>query len=827
MQELLRWLASWRGIELEPGTELQLELAAFPSGGLGLLVLLAGAAVVLLVAFFYRRDGKTLTGGERSVLAVLRMLAVLAVMLLLLEPNLVAVKREVRPAHTILLLDVSQSMGQVDAFRRESAQPLAAGWRELSVDDPSSVSRMDLVKALLRHGDGELVRLLSERNVLRSYGFSAGLESLPLLPEEVGDQQVEPAELVLPPVRYLDLAAIEANGRYSNLGGAVRMALQNSRNADIAGVIVLSDGRRNVGAQGAEVARFLTQQKVPHILVLPIGDPSETQFVGVSRIEAPEKVFQKDPFGIRAGIQSQGYEAMSLEVRLVREADDGSITEVGRQQVAVGGDRSEAVVEFPSLTGQDVGRFTYRVEIDPPSGEPANPLRHQVETRIEVLGEQTRVLLISGGPSYEYRVLSTALIRDKTILVSGWLQSADSDFNQDGDEEVRIEVLPEDREDLDVYDVFIFMDADPTGLNGPFCELVAQKILEDGAGLWWVCGEKFSLEAFRDTATTRALVDLLPVVPDVVQANYMFGLGKPFPVPWPYELTPEASEGVAGSITRLADTREASAFLWGRLPGYHVAFPVVRAKPAATVLVRHPSPELQGPDGNMPVLAVQFMGAGRVLFSGMDETYRWRSILEDSYNRFWVKGIRYLFEGRLNAGDSQLRIFLSDERLEFGDSLKVEVEAKDPAYRPLVAASLELFVERAGRPAEPIRLAPIEQAPGRYQTILRPTETGFYRLRPPTGSESSAEASFQVVLAAVEKAGPVNLGELGSLAGASGGELLNDPTDLLDAIDRIPSRTATDVFRTPHSIWDGWVTVAIITLLLATEWWLRKRFNLL
>ncbi len=105
MQELLRWLASWRGIELEPGTELQLELAAFPSGGLGLLVLLACVAVVLLVAFVYRRDGKTLTGGERSVLAVLRMLAVLAVVLLLLEPNLVAVKREVRPAHTILLLE--------------------------------------------------------------------------------------------------------------------------------------------------------------------------------------------------------------------------------------------------------------------------------------------------------------------------------------------------------------------------------------------------------------------------------------------------------------------------------------------------------------------------------------------------------------------------------------------------------------------------------------------------------------------------------------------------------------------------------------------------
>jgi hypothetical protein len=51
--------------------------------------------------------------------------------------------------------------------------------------------------------------------------------------------------------------------------------------------------------------------------------------------------------------------------------------------------------------------------------------------------------------------------------------------------------------------------------------------------------------------------------------------------------------------------------------------------------------------------------------------------------------------------------------------------------------------------------------------------------------------------------------------------------DLLTALDEIPSRSATDTYRTPHAVWDGWGTVAFMLTALALEWLLRKRFNLL
>ena len=53
--------------------------------------------------------------------------------------------------------------------------------------------------------------------------------------------------------------------------------------------------------------------------------------------------------------------------------------------------------------------------------------------------------------------------------------------------------------------------------------------------------------------------------------------------------------------------------------------------------------------------------------------------------------------------------------------------------------------------------------------------------------------------------------------------------ELLEAVrgPAVKSLKATDVYRTPHAIWDTWITILIILSLLSVEWWLRKRFNLL
>lgn len=829
MTNFLRWLAGLCGIPTEAGDELQFEFANFPTGGLGMLVLIGCALAVVLVGVLYRRDGHSLTVGQRVVLGTLRALAVLAAIALLLEPNLVAVKREVRPGHTLLLVDTSQSMTQRDAWRREPVQAAAAGWRAMGVADPAVVTRLDLLKALLEHGDQQLVKTLAAKNAVQLYSFAGTLDTLPLqqAPVPAEGAPSEASSSIAPPPR-LDLAKLRADGRFTNLGAALRTALDRSRTAEIAAVVIVGDGRRNAGPQGAEIARLLNQRKIPHTFVLGIGDPSETQTVALSRFEAPEKVFQRDPFEMKTNLVAQGYDSLAVTARLVRIDDKGQEVVVRTQQVQIGGDRPEVLVEWKELTAETPGRYLFRAEILPPDGEPPAPERHSKVAPVEVIGERLRALLLAGTPNREYQILRNLLVRDKTIDVTCWLQSADPKFPQDGDEEVRIEKLPEDRQQFDPYDVVILIDPNHEKLSASFGQNLYQHVVESGCGLWWVCGEKYSLDAMRPGTTTAPLAGLLPIVPDMDYAERkVIGFGVAFPRPWPWALAPEGDEGLAGKVTKIADGKDERRILWGRLPGFRFWFPVLRLKPVAICLAEHTNPELRREGRGMPLLAMQNVGAGRVLFAGTDETYLWRSLYEDAYDRYWVNGIRYLFDGRIHAGNSRLRLVVDDDRLDLGDAITLRADVKDEALQPMVAETFELTIEREGQSAEVVRMTPVEGQPGAYELQFRPTQLGAYRVRPVQKTGKPTEVGFQVVAATVEAEGPMDRAELSAVAATTGGVLFDTPAALFAALDRIPSRSATDVFRTPHPLWDGWATVAFILVVLSLEWLLRKRFNLL
>lgn len=823
MEELLRWLARWRGIEPEPGAELRFELASFPtSGGMVLLVLLGCALAVATVVFVYRRDGRSLRPGQRFVLAALRSLAILAVIALLSEPVLVTIRQEARRGQTILLIDGSQSMSHVDAFRRDEVRELAEAWRAIGVDEPSAVPRIEFVRRLLAHGDGELVRRLAARNELRPYSFAGSLEPLSLLP-------ALRAEGAPPSPPRIDLDRLPVDGTSSNLGGALRTALDRSRSAEIAAVVLLTDGRRNAGPQAAEIARVLSQRRIPHTLILGIGDPSATQMVQLTRFEAPAKVFQRDPFELVAVAAVQGHRPGSMVARLLRVDEQGGATMVRTQQVPVSGDDAEIRIEWPGVSVDTAGRFVFRTEIEPPDGEPIVAERHHKQAVVEVLGERLRVLLLAGGSNHEFQILRNLLIRDKTIDVSCWLQSADAKYPQDGDENVRIEALPDRREAFDPYDVVVAIDPDPTRLSRSFCEALQQHVVEGGCGLWWVAGEKHTLDAMRSAATTQPLAELLPIVPDLEQAERMLGLGKAFVRAWPFALAPDGEQGLGARIAGLGAGRDESRGLWARLPGFRFFFPVARVKPLGLVLVEHggADPQLRRGGRPMPLLVVQNVGAGRVLWIGTDETYRWRSIHEAAYNHFWINGIRWLFEGRLQAGNTRLRLLASNEKVELGQAIEIAAELRDETMQPAVLDAFSVLIEREGEVLETVPLPPVEGVPGSYALRFRPPQLGSYRVRPVERLGRDIDVSFQVVAAQLERHGPMDRAELAAIAAVPGGELFDTPQQLLGALDRIPSRSAIDTWRTPHALWDGWPTIVFVTSVLALEWLLRKRFNLL
>ncbi len=817
MEGLLSWLAARLGVPLAPGTDLHVEFAGFPSGGLGLLTLVGAALALGVVWFAYVRDAHRLSSRRRIVLTGLRAAAVALAILVLLDPQLVAVRRDAQPGQSLVLIDTSQSMAQVDGYRDDGvARELAEGWRGLGGLDPSTVSRLDLARALLEDGDQQALRVLAAKNRVQVFGFASGLERMASV-DVASDAPATPTQI--------DLSGLAATGSYTNVGSAVREALTEAGGGEIAGVVLLTDGRRNLGPQGPEIARNLRNRGVPHVVVVPIGDPSPTRSLRMLRFDVPEKVFREDPFRVRVAVEARGHDAGTFRLRLLRAPADGdeAPTEIADRTVTLDPASAEQSIEFEGLEIDTAGAFMLSAEITPPDAEPFVADRHVLRARVEALAERTRVLLVAGGPSHEYRILRNQLIRDDTIEVGCWLESADPGFPQDGN--VSLERLPDGPEELEPWDVFLFLDPDPSRLPRSFWEQVKEQVAERGAGLFWVCGEKFTLAALRPDAESEPVASILPVEPDLDAAEDL-ALARGMVRAYPYEITPA---GRSHTVARIAEDRAASAELWSRLPGFHFAFPVRRALPGAEVLVEHHKPARAGAEAEAsPLLVTRFFGAGRVLFLGTDDVYRWRSIRESAYDRLWVRGIRYLFEGRLNAGNSRLRIGVDESRLELGQAVRVVAEARDETFGPLAADRLEVRVRGPEGGDEPLALDEVEGVPGRFEAWLRPRMTGFHRVEAMDAPEGRpAGASFEVVPAALEKEGPIDLSELSAIAAAPGGVLVRDPAGFLAAVEAIPSATRIETFTTARTLWDGWVTIVLITALLAAEWWLRKRVNLL
>src|SRR4051794_1609574 len=108
------------GIERSPGTvvggDTRLEFTAMPRGAGVLAVVLAAALLLALIWWLYRREGRSLSRARRSLLVGLRVLTLLALAAMLVEPVLITSRRETVKSHLMLVLDDSESMKFSDPY---------------------------------------------------------------------------------------------------------------------------------------------------------------------------------------------------------------------------------------------------------------------------------------------------------------------------------------------------------------------------------------------------------------------------------------------------------------------------------------------------------------------------------------------------------------------------------------------------------------------------------------------------------------------------------------------------------------------------------------
>jgi hypothetical protein len=514
-------------------------------------------------------------------------------------------------------------------------------------------------------------------------------------------------------------------------------------------------------------------------------------------------------------------------VRWDQGAVEGAAGRVEARQSVETRDGSAAVDITLQVAAASAGDYVYGLRVPVQEGEQVTTDNTRTQP-LQVLDQRARVLLISGGPSWEYRLVRTVLMRERAVDLSCWLQSiSGEDTRQDGN--TVIESLPDTPSELFAYDVILFMDPDPADFGAAWMAMLERYLAEHGGGVLWMAGPAHTA-SFFGTPGAADILDMLPVVPAPRAGLLPEQLAVTFTRQWPLKVAPD---GVDHAVFRLHEDPVINRRLVEQLPGICWSFPVERVKPAARVLVTHEDPRLRTAEGPRPLLVSGRYGAGRTLYMGFDGTWRWRRYGERVFVQWWVQTVRYLMEGRLMG--SRTRGTLATDRDRYAPGERVEVTARlyGIDYQPLDREQVAVELTTPDGAREAVTLQRLEAGSGRYAGGVVAAQAGLHVLETElaAGEGQAAERlqrRFTVEMPRVEFADPrMNRAFLEGMAHASGGAFFT-VADAGKLPAAVPDRRETvAVPSRPIPLWDTWHVLALVTALLSAEWIMRRMRRLL
>jgi len=805
--------------------EFVTELRRVPEGWAAV----AGIAILLAVGWavvrMYRHEGRRGASlRARMVLAALRCLVLAALAFILLEPVRVRVLRRWVDSYTLLLVDNSSSMDLADTYRDAEAADRVANL--LGTTAPAPVRRGALATEILDRESRTFLTGLAESNRVQLYTFSdePKLQGNIVAATDAPGPQTQAVADDERSWRVADApTTFPSTGPATNIERAVRRTVESLNGAPVAAVVVLTDGGFNQGASAEEVARYARERHVP-IHVIGIGDPASPRNVRVSEVLAPQYAFRHDPFPVSAWFATQGVAGESVRVQLLEQsAEGGEARSVESRDLAVGEGGVLGPVTFQRHQ-ERAGRYLYTINaVALPSESIADDNSRQLA--VQVIDARTRVLLIGGGPSWDYQFVTRLLEADETFDVSCWLQTADGAAVRDGD--TIIDHLPERPEELFVYDVVVLMDPDQTEIDEPWARLIETFVTEHGGGLLLTAGRPRTPEFLREAAL-RPLHELLPVTLDPEADLVLNTIGHYQQAGFPCEI-PDSSLG--HPVLRLADDPASTKLAWQGIGDIHWHYPVLREKPAATVLLRHGGPRMRNSFGGHILAAVQFAGAGRTGFVAFDGTYRWRRSAETVFNRFWIQLVRYLAESKQLGGAKRGTLLTDSDEFSLGEAVTVRARLFDARYEPLDRAEAIAKYQVADQVGE-LPLAAVGDRPGWFEGRFVPDRIGAYRISltvPGAGEANEIARDIRIIRPNIEILRPqMDRAALAVLAEQSAGgryfevDRAGDlPGIIPDLHEEVPVRSR------PTALWDRASVLVLLISLLALEWAGRKWRHLL
>ena len=727
--------------------------------------LAAGGVALVLLLILYRTERKLVSRRVGLALLGLRTLAAGVLVLALFEPIAAWTRTETLRGRVIVAADVSESMDTVD---------------------PDGGSRRDRARALVAGESAPLAKLDADHDVKAlAFAREAGPEG-PLAALADRLKSSRPGE--------------DASG--TDWSGALSAALRTPEDTPALGVVLLTDGRRNVAGDDASLADRLAARGIPVYPIL-VGSTAPPKDVAIAMLKAPESVYKGDVAAIEATIKADGVAAgSSLQVTLTRP---GAAPMTQSVRIAKDGARPSATFRVPLDAS---GTVPFTVAVAPPSGfGDARPDNDARSASVLVADDKASVLLVDGEARWEFRYVRDALVRDPRVALDAivlhpppTVGTAEATYPSTLPARPTV---PTEADPLGRFDAIVVGDvALPADAWARLDAYVAAR----GGTLVIVAGPaRWPAEASASDAAKALLpvTDLRRVVPEAIDDPAHPSLPPGAAV----APVPSALDDDSGwPMLRLAADAEASRAAWSGLPRLPWALSG-RVKPGATALV---APNKDGDE--TAVIAAMPYGLGRVLWVGTDGTWRWRYRAGDAiHHRFWGQVVRWASSGKLGAGNRLVRFGPTSPRARSGEGIKIQARIAEPMpdVGPdfLIAARV---VKVGAKPGEASSVVPLRSVAGRprlFEGIAPGLPEGSYTIALDAPSLAGADPIGEAMLTVAPRETSerielaANRDPLDRLAAATGGKVVTpESAGEIPALLKSKAWTTTRTEETP--LWD-------------------------
>jgi hypothetical protein len=560
------------------------------------------------------------------------------------------------------------------------------------------------------------------------------------------------------------------------------------------------------------------------VYAVAVAPPASSLDWSLSHVSVPDGVYAGEPFTVRARIHGVGMRIgaqvdvrctageatiappLALAPRAVawaaaHGAVEAALLESPAKRVTLGADLS-AEVEFEmKLDEPGARRLTLRL---PEVASEITSENNVVERWVKVYPRKWKVALLAAAPSWDYRSVRDALEARSGVELYTEVMGEDSC------------ALPVDR--LLQQDVVALFDVAAESLDARQRNAVRSLAGERGGTVALVAGAEHLPAEYHH----EPLVDLLPywIEHGAAQSSQSVD-SKPAWRTWQgedpvYRFGPPEDQARG---LRLAGTELADRHAWASLPPFYRYLELPQLKPVAR-------PLLMERETNEPVVTEMPLGAGRVVFVGLDETWRWRHKVGPALQEsVWMQLLRDRADPPYAVTAGRLSLDVGKAAVAPGEAIDVRVKLVDATGAAALTPSAELRVLRAGALVRTQAIAPSETVPGRCAGTLMGLPAGTYTLEARVDDLVVQYPLHVVRQYEAELEDPSgDRAALERIVTASGGRLMS--LEQLRELPALLTGAASEARPVTLRLWDSSYLFAFVVACFAAEWAMRKRLGL-